>query len=222
MLSWMWLCARAEPVALQANSSLRVTQSTSWSFFAVSSDLMSQYWALSLSVVSTAGQLALMVRGNASPELTNGDFTADYIDLSSFQFNLTSHVLFFQPRALGDFTAQVGVYFFSSSLNSSATYLIKITAQETAFCPNNCSSKGTCDGFTCTCQSGFLGIDCRISTQVMTRDYLTFPVIHEKWQLVTLPGQTKCKLHTARVTMTTQASSNSLHLLLYMSSAKSG
>jgi len=39
---------------------------------------------------------------------------------------------------------------------------------ERGLCPNNCSSHGTCSGMTCTCNNGYVGIDCSIASKNVT------------------------------------------------------
>lgn len=217
----IWLYVQAQQVTLTPNTQIRVTQSASWSYFALSSDLVSQYWVLSLSIVNTY-TIALMVRSGALPDIDGGTFTADYLDVSSWQYNLTSHLLFFQPQDLGNSTSYAGVYLFNSGFNSSTTYLIKVSSQRASFCPNDCSGKGACSGAKCTCEAGFLGIDCRIPASALSSESVVTPVLSGKWKVAALPVHSGCNPHTARVTVTTQASSNALDLRLYMSSAKPG
>lgn len=223
LLAWMWLCVQADPASLSVTVPLRVTQTTSWTFFDLPySEINAQYWALLLSVINSDAQLVLMVRTSTPPELHADNFTADFLDRSSWQFNLTSHLLSFEPYSLGDSSAYAGVYFYGSSPGSSAAYQLKVLTSPVPFCPSDCSGQGTCESGVCACRPGFVGIDCRIPVLEMRQNPLTTTLQRDQWQLVTLPGQANCKNSPARVTMTAQASSEFLALRLYMSSAKSG
>jgi hypothetical protein len=202
---------------------MRVTQSTAWTFFALqTSQINSQFWTLSLSVINRDAQLVLMVRTYNPPELRGDNFTADFIDLSSWQFNLSSHILRFEPYSLGNSSVYAGVYFYGNSPGSSATYNLQIATSPAAFCPSDCSGQGTCQGGKCSCRPGFVGIDCRIPVLVITKGSVTTTMQSSQWQLVTLQGQSNGNISPARVTITAQASSESLNLHLYMSSAEPG
>lgn len=219
----MWLCVSADQTALNPNVPMRVTQSTAWTFFDLqTSQINSQFWTLSLSVINRDAQLVLMVRTYNPPELRGDNFTADFIDLSSWQFNLSSHILRFEPYSLGNSSAYAGVYFYGNSPGSSATYNLQIDTSPAAFCPSDCSGQGTCQGGKCSCRPGFVGIDCRIPVLAITKGSVTTTMQSSQWQLVTLQGQPYGNISPARVTVTAQASSEFLNLYLYMSSAEPG
>ncbi len=100
-LAWIWLPLATAQLPLGIGASHRVVQTTSWNFVELPASVIdSQYWALSLSIINSDAQVALMVRTSTPPELLNGSFTADFLDLSSWQYNLTTHILFFEPLAL--------------------------------------------------------------------------------------------------------------------------
>lgn len=220
LLPLIWLPLRTAQLALEIGIPQRVTQTSSWNIFELpGSGLNSQYWALSLSVINSDAKVALMVRRNSPPELGYDNFTADFLDLSSWQYNLSSHALFFQPSSLGNSSVYAGVYFFG---HSPATYQIQLTASRTAFCPSDCLGRGICDGYMCKCQSGYIGIDCRLSTLQITSNSLTTVALADQWRLISLPGNNGGIVYSARVTLTVQAAGQSLSLQLYMSAAKAG
>ena len=222
-LALIWLCVSADPIALNPNVPLRVTQSTAWTFFDLPiGQISAQFWTLSLSVINADAQVVLMVRAFNPPELRADNFTADFIDISSWQFNLSSHILRFEPYSIGNSSVFAGVYFYGNSPDSAATYSLQIANSPAAFCPSDCSDQGTCQGGKCSCRPGFLGIDCRIPALVITKGSVTTTMQSSQWQLATLQGQPNGNISSARVTVTAQASSNSLDLHMYMSSAEPG
>lgn len=192
-LPLIWLPLATAQLPLGIGALQRVVQTTSWSFVELPTiEIDSQYWELSLSIIDSDAQVALMVRTSSPPELLNGSFTADFLDLSSWQYNLTTHILFFEPHALGNYSAYAGVYFFGSGPASSVTYQLQLKALPTPFCPSGCYGRGVCAGHACACQPGYVGIDCRISNLAMSADSLTTTIRSKEWRLASLQGKIGC------------------------------
>lgn len=189
----IWLPLATAQVLLGIGALQKVVQTTSWTYVELPiTEIDSQYWELSLSILESDAQVALMVRTSSPPELQNGSFTADFLDLSSWQYNLTTHVLFFEPYDLSNYSAYAGVYFFGSSPTSSVTYQLQLKALDTEFCPSGCNGRGRCTGHVCACQPGYVGIDCRIPNLPMSSDSLITTVRSNEWRLASLQGKIGC------------------------------
>ena len=192
-LPLIWLPLATAQVLLEIGALQRVVQTTSWSFLELPTvEIDSQYWELSLSIIESDAQVALMVQTSSPPDLLNGSFTADFLDLSSWQYNLTTHILFFEPHALGNSSAYAGVYFFGSRPASSVTYQLQLKALETQFCPAGCNGRGICAGHACACQPGYVGIDCRIPNLPMSAESLITTIHSNEWRLASLQGKIGC------------------------------
>jgi len=146
----------------------------------------SQYWALSLSVINSDAQ----------------------VDFSSWQFNLSSHVLFFQPYSLSSSSVYAGVYFCGTSPSDSVTYQIQLTASQAPFCPSACSGKGVCKGYT-------LHVSPTAAFQPSEKPQIpsSFPLTNGAL------FHSQSTAYIARITLTAQAAGQSLSLHLYMSAA---